>query len=348
MKKTPAWKLIALEIDQIQFEESEFNWFPNNLTEKDSNSILNYGIQLPCLVQEARGPKYNLVDGFKRVKWLKSAGDYFSKEKINEKITCLVIPKALSFCEVVMIRVETLSNTENIFPGFRVCRLLKMLQKSGFPKNEMVKNVLPRLGLESSPRLVSKLIDMGNILMKLEEEKQFIFSEFFKELSCEDLITLQKFPGDGIFPVLNFVGKLKLRGNKLRYILQILYEVSRFQEISAGEILDKKQFKEILLKKNIQNPERYRLIKEQLNSIRYPKLYDFREKFAQRRENLNLPQRISLDCDYYFEDEDLILKLEFSNLNELKKHLKDLEVISTEKENGDKSSLWEDLFSLLR
>ena len=101
-------------------------------------------------------------------------------------------------------------------------------------------------------------------------------------------------------------------------------------------------------KKNIQNPERYRLIKEQLNSIRYPKLYDFRKKFAQRRENLNLPQRISLDCDYYFEDEDLILKLVFSNLNELKKHLKDLEVISTEKENGDKSSLWEDLFSLLR
>jgi len=348
MKKTPAWKLKTLRIDQIQIEKSQFNWFPNTLSEKDSNSILNHGIKLPCLVQEVRESKYNLVDGFKRVIWIRSLDDSFTKDNINEKITCLIIPRALSFWEVVMIRVETLSNTENIFPGFRVCRLLKMLQKNGFPKNEMVNNVLPRLGLESSPRLASLLIDMGDILTKLEEKEQFIISEFFKELSCEDLITLQKFSGNEIFPVLNFVGKMELRGKKLRYILQILYEVSRFQETSAGEILDIRQFKEILRKKNLQTPERYRLIKEQLNSIRYPKLYDFREKFAQRRESLNLPQRISLDCDNYFEDEGLILKLEFSTLNELKKHLKDLGVLSTEKDNGDKSSLWEDLFSFLR
>ena len=141
---------------------------------------------------------------------------------------------------------------------------------------------------------------------------------------------------------------MEIRGKKLRYLLQTLHEVSRCQETSVGEILDIKQFKDILRKNNIQNPERYRLIKEQLNSIRYPKLYDFRKKFAQRRESLNLPQRISLDCDYYFEDEDLILKLEFSNLNELKKHLRDLEVISSEKDDGDKGNLWEELFSLLR
>ena len=49
----------------------------------------------------------------------------------------------------------------------------------------------------------------------------------------------------------------------------------------------------------------------------------------------------------YFEDGDMILKLVFSNLNELKNHLKDLEVISTEKDNGDKD-VWEGLFSLLR
>ncbi len=343
MKKTPAWKLINLSIDQIEINESQFNWFPNSLSEKDSNSILNHGIQLPCLVQEVRDSKYNLVDGFKRVIWIRSLDDSCKKGNI----TCLVIPGALSFWEVVMIRVETLTNGENKFPGFRVCTLLKMLHKSGFQKNEIANNVLPQLGLESSLRLASKLIDMGNILMKLEEKKQFVFSEFFKKLSCEDLITLQKFSGNGILPILNFVGKMELRGKKLRYILQILDEVSRFQEISAGEILDIKQFKEVLLKKNIQNPERYRLIKELLNSIRYPKLYDFRKKFTQRREILNLPRRVSLDCDYNFEDEDMILKLQFSSLNELKKQLNDLEVISSKKNNGDKCG-WEDLFSLLK
>jgi len=348
MEKTIAWEIIALEVNQIEIEESQFNWFPNTLSKKNINSILNYGIQLPCLVQEVHGSKYNLVDGFKRIKCLKSAWEFFPKENINEKITCLVIPRELSFWEVVMIRVETLSNAENKFPGFRVCTLLKMLHKRGCTKNEIANNVLPQLGLESSPRLASQLIDMGYILMELIEDKHFCFSEFLKTLTSEDLITLYKFSGKGILPVLNFVAKMEIRGKKLRYILQILDELIRLRETSAGKILEMKEFKDILLKKNLQTPERYRLIKEQLNSIRYPKLYDFRKKFDQRRENLNLPQRISLDCDKFFEDEDMILKLKFSNVNELKKHLRDLEVISSEKDNADKGNLWEELFSLFR
>ena len=134
----------------------------------------------------------------------------------------------------------------------------------------------------SAKEKFKQLIKMADILEKLEVRKNIQFLELLNCLSCEDLITLQKFSGNGILSVLTFIGEIELRGKKLRYILQILDEVSRFQETSAGVILDLRQFREILWGKNIQNPERYRLIKELLNSIRYPKLYDLRKKFAQR------------------------------------------------------------------
>jgi len=348
MKKTPKWKLFTIGINQIIIDDSKFNWFPNPLSKNDSNSILNHGIQLPILVQEIKESKYNLVDGFKRLKWLKSAKSHLPKEKINENINCLVIPRSFSLLEVVMIRVNTLSNSEKNFSGARVCSLLIMLQKNGFTKNDIVNFVLPQLGIESSPRLASQLIDMGNILIKLREEKQFCFSEFFESLSFEDLITLHKFIGKSVIQVLNFAAKMEVRGKKLRNILQILDEVSRFQEIPAKEILELRQFKDILRKKNLQIPERYRLIKEQLNLIRYPKLNVLRKKFIQTRESLNLPEKISLEYDNSFEEENMVIKLEFSNLDELKNHIKFLEIKSTEKGYSGKGFLWERLFSLLR
>ena len=82
MKKSSEWKLITVEISQIQTEESQFNWFPSPISQNDINSIEKYGIQLPFIVQEGQESKYKLVDGFKRLKWFKSVGDYFVKEKI--------------------------------------------------------------------------------------------------------------------------------------------------------------------------------------------------------------------------------------------------------------------------
>ena len=148
--------------------------------------------------------------------------------------------------------------------------------------------------------------------------------------------------------VLKFFAIIKVRGKKLRYLLKELNEICRFRGSSAREILGSNEFNEILTKQNLQISERYNLIRKNLNSMRYPKLNALREKFALKHKNLNLPERITLDCDNFFEDENLILTMEFASLKELKEHLKFLELISNGRENFNKTSVWEDLFSLLR
>ena len=61
--------------------------------------------------------------------------------------------KENSLSEVLRIRLQTLpSSGINLF-GFRVSSLLDMLHKNGFSKNEILDEIILRLGLKLSPRL---------------------------------------------------------------------------------------------------------------------------------------------------------------------------------------------------
>ena len=346
MKKRSEWKNIFLSLDQIDTKKSQFNWFPNPLMEKDINSILAKGILLPILVYERKKSMYILVDGFKRVKWIKSSKLYLKNSNLNRKISCLVIPKEFKFKELVTLRIETLTNQENNFPGFQVCSLLKTLKKKGVSNKEIVESFLPRLGLESSSRLSLQLLKMADIMEELEQSRSLKFTEFLYSLSSADLFSLRKFPDKEILSVLNFLSIMEVRGKKMRYMVKELNEICRIRGISVQEVLEMSKFKGILTK-NIQISERYHLIKEQFNYIRYPQLSKLRDTFFIKRKKLNLPKRINIDNDNFFEDEDLTLTLEFNSLKELKEHLKYLEIL-VDKENSNNCSLWEDIFSLFR
>ena len=71
MKIKPDWILNNLFISQLDDLSSTFNWFPGDLSECDKNSIEEYGIRLPLLVQPVEDSKFRLIDGFKRLSWLK-------------------------------------------------------------------------------------------------------------------------------------------------------------------------------------------------------------------------------------------------------------------------------------
>ena len=66
------WILKNLSISQLDDLSSTFNWFPGDLLECDRDSIEQDGIRLPLLVQSVEDSKFILIDGFKRLSWLKS------------------------------------------------------------------------------------------------------------------------------------------------------------------------------------------------------------------------------------------------------------------------------------
>ena len=53
-----------------------------------------------------------------------------------------------------------------------------MLYKNGIPKNEMLHNIMPRLGLKSSNKLANELVKMADLLKNLDQWKDLQFSGY--------------------------------------------------------------------------------------------------------------------------------------------------------------------------
>ena len=345
MKITPAWDISTFTASQIETVEAPFNWFPGALSENDNSSIKQNGILLPLLVKAVRDSRYMLVDGFKRFSCRATKSEVSNHEKQTLEFSCIVLPDSLSMKEVAGIRLHTLAAAGTAFSGVHVCRMLKNLLLYGFEKDKIVLEVLPRLGLKPSVRLLRQLLDLQKMLEV--QEQQFRQTDFLMSLGCEDLLPLLKFSQNDFATVVRLAEKMEVSGKKWRNLLQVLDEVCRLKQTSAVEVLKFPEILEIFGRSSLQAPVRYRLLKHQLDSWRYPELSDLRQRFEQGRQRLKLTPRMSLESEAFFENDDLTLTLKISSYKELLRHLKYLEHGAHEFTAEKSEELWNDLFAVL-
>ena len=345
MKIIPAWNISTLTANQIEADETSFDWFPGALSENDLSSIKQNGLLLPLLVNAVADSKYVLVDGFKRFSYLVTQTDFPALEKKILEFSCIVLPESLSVKEVTRIRLHTLAATKTDFSGIQICNMIKSLPGYGYEKDEIVREVLPWLGLKSSVRLLNQLLDLQELLVMQEQHQQLQETEFLMSLGCEDLLPLLKFSKKEFASVIGLAEKMEIRGKKWRNLIQVLNEISRLKEISAIEILNFPEILDILGRPNLQAHVRYRLLKQLLDSWRYPELSDLRKRFEQARQHLKLDPRISMESHPFFENDDLTLILKVHSYKELRDHLKYLENGTT---GITTENLWNDLFAVLQ
>tara|TARA_B100001079_G_scaffold72192_1_gene61885 strand:+ start:288 stop:1304 length:1017 start_codon:yes stop_codon:yes gene_type:complete len=338
MKITPSWSFSNLTFSQIEAGDTLFDWFPGVLSVSLQNSLEQNGIQFPLLVQAIQHSKYRLVDGFKRFSWLTTDTGVFAQEKQETLLPCFILPESLPEQETSLIRLETLPTSSENFSGVYVSRVIKMLQESGYSKEEIAVQVLPRLGQKPSERLARQLLDLHEMLLRVELPESMLL------LGCEDVLPLLKFSQSVLPDVVALFGRLEVSGKKWRNLLQLLDEVSRLRKISVSDVLYLPEILKILGRSSLQSPIRYRLLKQQLEIWRFPELSDLQRKFNQGRKSLKLAPRITLESDPYFENDDLTLTLKIRSVEELRGHLESLR----NPENSEKVEvLWKDLFALL-
>ena len=342
MKKTPAWDLLTLTVCRIDPAETRFNWFPDKLSEEDGKSLEQNGILIPILLQAVPGKKYRIIDGFKRISWLTSNNTASDQKQQETPIPCFILPESMPEREATNIRLETLSTSSGNFSGIQIGRVLKQFRDSDFTTEEIADQVLPKLGLKPSVRLVRQLLDLKIVLETIE------LPESLLRLESEELLPLLKFSRTALPDVAAFCARMEVGGKKLRNLLQVLDEVSRLKEMSADEVLKLPEIMEITGRSSLQAPVRYRLLKQQLDTWRYPELSDLRQRFEQGRQRLNLSQRITLESDPYFENDDLTLSLKISSIQELRKHLKDLANAVPDIQEENSEDVWKELFALLQ
>lgn len=342
MEKTPTWDFLTVTVCRIDPTETCFNWFPGNLSEDDIKSLEQNGILIPILLQVVPGKKYRIIDGFKRISWLTSNNTASDQKQQETPIPCFILPESMPEREATNIRLETLSTSSDNFSGIQIGRVLKQFQDSDFTTEEIAAQVLPRLGLKPSARLVRQLLDLHNVL------KTMNLPESLLQLGSEDLLPLLKFSQSALPDLAALSERMKVGGKKWRNLLQVLDEVSRLREISANEVLKLPEILEIIGRSSLQAPVRYRLLKQQLDTWRYPELSDLRQRFEQGRQRLNLSPRITLESDPYFENDDLTLSFKIRSVQELRKHLKVLANTVPDIQEENSEDVWKELFTLLQ
>ncbi len=70
-----------------------------------------------------------------------------------------------------------------------------------------------------------------------------------------------------------------------------------------------------------------------------------RKRFDQKFKNLKLSNLITLECDEYFEKDELALKMKFRSLDELRDHLTNL---ANSVKSVNQINVWNDFFAILR
>jgi len=342
MEKTPTWDFLTVTVCRIDPTETCFNWFTGNLSEEDLKSLEQNGILIPILLQVVPGKKYRIIDGFKRISWLTSNNTASDQKQQETPIPCFILPESIPEREATNIRLETLSTSSGNFSGIQIGRVLKQFQDSDFTTEEIAAQVLPRLGLKPSARLVRQLLDLHNVL------KTMTLPESLLQLGSEDLLPLLKFSQSALPDLAALSERMEVGGKKWRNLLQVLDEVSRLREMSADEVLKLPEILEIIGRSSLQAPLRYRLLKQQLDTWRYPELSDLRQRFEQGRQRLNLSPRITLESDPYFENDDLTLSFKISSVQELRKNLKVLANTVPDIQEENSEDIWKELFALLQ
>jgi hypothetical protein len=98
--------------------------------------------------------------------------------------------------------------------------MLKKMLAYGFEKDEIVRDVLPRLGLKPSFRLVRQLLELQEMLLVQEQHQQFVQTDFLMSLACEDLLPVLKFSQNEFTGIVALAEKMEVSGKKWRNLLQ--------------------------------------------------------------------------------------------------------------------------------
>ena len=122
--------------------------------------------------------KFILIDGFKRLNWIKHVQGKSTEEYQETQIPCLIIPAFCSQRDVIKIRLDTFYADQNSFSGIQLCKVLNLLCVEGFSKNEIAFDVFPSLGMIPSVHLVGQLIDFQKKLGTSEQQTESILPEY--------------------------------------------------------------------------------------------------------------------------------------------------------------------------
>ena len=267
-----------------------------------SASIRTFGILHPPLLLELTDNRFIVLSGRKRVQ---AAGG-----TIDTPITALVISR--EYVDQPQVILCTLLQHQLIGPPLSIIEQALFFKKAMdcLPAEEIIK-FLPMMGYKAKPHIPNELTS----LLDLDPTVQQGLHEGILSLRAGKKL-LQFSPADQRI-LAELISELQMGGSKQQKLIDLVFELTKRLQTSAGELLNNWQEKEKDTQRN--RPQKAASLLSWLQRKCRPISLAAEENFKKFCRQLELPAGVRISHTLSFEDEQVTLCVDFNSRKELKK-----------------------------
>ncbi len=294
----------SIDLNQLDWEDERFEIKSFVSSQELEASLERCGLLFsPWLWEKNRG-EYVIVDGFKRLKWLKNKGE--------GDVECLVFQKDSDPLRLLLQRIEGKLSGPPLNPAEKA-RIVAMLEPS-IPREEILRVFLPALGIPSRPDAVKK-----QLLLAASSERLLgaVASGEIVDRAAIELVSWEE-EQEAREEAVAILRLLRCSASIQMEILERATEIARGRDKGRVEILRDPEIQSICAQPRMNHREKTQAVRDLLNRMRFPRLKAREERFRRDIEAASLPEAMRLDPPPSFEGERWRLQLAFSDPEELR------------------------------
>ena len=307
-----------IPLQQIDLSDDTFsvNYLPN--FKRLRSSIEEIGLIQPVLLRE-KPSGYQIVCGFRRI-------SAFHELRIPE-----IESRVFGAKEIDEFNLFSISLHENLTTrGFNTVEIAIALEKMVhlFPMDRVAvaNTFLPLFSLEPNEKILNTYLSLAQME---DGVKSYVLREKVSRSNIRRLATLN--PHDRI-AILSLISPLKLSESRLREVLILLEEISRRNQCTEKDIVQRPEIQAILSRKEFTPSQKTDRLKKTLMDLRYPRMREMEERFEGKKRELNLPSNISLHHPPFFEGKELRAEFQFETIEEFRSIVSSLSSLADKKE----------------
>jgi ParB/RepB/Spo0J family partition protein len=264
------------------------------------SSIEEVGLIQPVILRKKLGA-YQIICGFRRISVMKE----LEKLEIESRV---VEEKEMEEFHLFSLSLQENLTTRGFNAVEKAMALEKLILHFHIHPDTVIRTFLPLFSLEPNEKILNTYLSLA----QLEDEiKTYVLRE---DVSRSNIRRLSVLNSDDRRAVLSLISPLKLGENRLREALTLLEEISRRDQWSVREVVNRREIQAILSQKELTPSQKTERVKKVLLTLRYPKMHQLEEAFEKKKKNLNLPSHLSFHPSPFFEGRGLRAEFQFETV----------------------------------
>jgi ParB family chromosome partitioning protein len=293
--------LSPVYLEDLDWQDQRFaiHTFTRNAFLHDS--LERHGVLCPpWLLRTSQGPPV-IVDGFKRLKWLKDGG--------TKGVECWLFEAAGNTRDLMLQRLEAKISGAPLNLAEKaqiVARLAELL-----PEQQVLQDYFPALGLALRPRAV----DRWN---RVAAAEKLLLSGLAHDRVCERAaLELIDWPVDERHGLIAVLCELRCSASIQMEILEQASEIALIQGKTRTALLASREVQDILQDPDRNHRQRTQNLRDLLQRWRYPRLWARQERFQRDLGECELPPAMRVQPPPAFEGNGWQLQIRFASPEEL-------------------------------